>query len=446
MRKESEKERLFLDLAGKLPSITEEQKRCAFEALFSPLAVYKMRKREVKCLCCGGVAVWDKPFIESFIDVDEYDCYYCGKSMPIKHYKDTDAVYKDRGMYNIITTFRGYQVVRTFEAWRYNREDGSPTEYPINEIFQTWIDDEGNEVITGRRLSRSPYHLTWDVGSPWRIREHNYSSGGQYVLEDSFDLTGVRFYSKVRVTKRLRRNGWVKGLMKYNGAISVTSAMRWLLTVPTAEMLVKTGQWDMFLWMVRNENRQMPFLHSVRIANRNGYVVRDTQMWLDYLGMAGELEMDTHNPKVVCPENLKDAHDAVLRRISRRRRLKEAEEHRMKALKYEERYRKAKGAYFGICFGDGDVRVRVLETVAEVAEEGEAMHHCVFEREYYKTPNVLLLSARDADGNRLETVELSLRTYKVLQSRGVLNGETRYHKEIISLVESNAALFKRVVR
>ena len=190
----------------------------------------------------------------------------------------------------------------------------------------------------------------------------------------------------------------------------------------------------------------MPFLHSVRIANRNGYVVRDTQMWLDYLGMAGELEMDTHNPKVVCPENLKDAHDAVLRRISRRRRLKEAEEHRMKALKYEERYRKAKGAYFGICFGDGDVRVRVLETVAEVAEEGEAMHHCVFEREYYKTPNVLLLSARDADGNRLETVELSLRTFKVLQSRGVLNGETRYHKEIISLVESNAALFKRVVR
>ena len=129
MRKESEKERLFLDLAGKLPSITEEQKRCAFEALFSPLAVYKMRKREVKCPWCGGVAVWDKPFIESFIDVDEYDCYYCGKSMPIKHYKDTDAVYKDRGMYNIITTFRGYQVVRTFEAWRYNREDGSPTEY-----------------------------------------------------------------------------------------------------------------------------------------------------------------------------------------------------------------------------------------------------------------------------------------------------------------------------
>lgn len=61
-------------------------------------------------------------------------------------------------------------------------------------------------------------------------------------------------------------------------------------------------------------------------------------------------------------------------------------------------------------------------------------------------PNVLLLSARDADGNRLETVELSLRTFKVLQSRGVLNGETRYHKEIISLVESNAALFKRVVR
>ena len=59
-----------------------------------------------------------------------------------------------------------------------------------------------------------------------------------------------------------------------------------------------------------------------------------------------------------------------------------------------------------------------------------------------KKPNSLCLSAR-VNGERTETVELSLIDFRVLQSRGLFNGNTPYHDRIIRLVESNANLFRR---
>ena len=75
-------------------------------------------------------------------------------------------------------------------------------------------------------------------------------------------------------------------------------------------------------------------------------------------------------------------------------------------------------------------------------EEGKAMHHCVYTNEYYNQDNTLILSAR-IDGKRIETVELSLDTFKVVQSRGVCNSNTEYHDRIINLVESNAELIRQ---
>ncbi|MDE6072855.1 MAG: PcfJ domain-containing protein, partial [Muribaculaceae bacterium] len=88
------------------------------------------------------------------------------------------------------------------------------------------------------------------------------------------------------------------------------------------------------------------------------------------------------------------------------------------------------------------ISVKTLESVQEVYEEGTAMHHCVYTMKYYEKKDSLLLSAIDADGNHLETVELSLRTFKVLQSRGRFNKTTPFHDRIVSLVESNAPLFR----
>ena len=84
----------------------------------------------------------------------------------------------------------------------------------------------------------------------------------------------------------------------------------------------------------------------------------------------------------------------------------------------------------------------MLGSVNEYLEESAALHHCCFASEYYLKPNSLCLSAR-VNGERTETVELSLIDFRVMQSRGLCNSNTPYHDRIIRLVESNANLFRR---
>lgn len=132
--------------------------------------------------------------------------------------------------------------------------------------------------------------------------------------------------------------------------------------------------------------------------------------------------------------------------MERKRKVKEkrdAEEKRKEAEKWEKMYRKEKGKFFGLCFGDDDITVTVISSVAEMAEEGVMMHHCVYANGYYKKPDSLILSAKDNVGNRIETVEVSLKTFGVVQSRAVCNGISSYHNRIIELVKNNMNLIRK---
>nr|WP_250714013.1 PcfJ domain-containing protein [Bacteroides fragilis] len=102
----------------------------------------------------------------------------------------------------------------------------------------------------------------------------------------------------------------------------------------------------------------------------------------------------------------------------------------------------SKLSFFGLRFTDGFIEVRVLESVREVMEEGDALHHCVFTNNYYLKPESLILSARIGD-KRIETIEVDLKTLNVVQSRGACNQNTEYHDRIIGLVEKNTRLIKQ---
>lgn len=121
-------------------------------------------------------------------------------------------------------------------------------------------------------------------------------------------------------------------------------------------------------------------------------------------------------------------------RIIREREERDAQ--RKKAMENESLFREMKGKFFGLSFTDGLIVVSVLESVDEYYKEGNALHHCVGQSEYYLKPKSLVLSAR-IDNKRIETVELSLETFKVLQSRGLCNQDTEFHERIISLVQKN---------
>lgn len=443
MKPRNETERHFVALAAKLPPITARQRKYAYDHVLGKYAIFYRNRRDVKCMCCGRKASYPPEYVNTMIDNDEYCCPHCGESMSLKSTGDVpDSAYTDRSMFVIVTVCVGYQVVRVFDVTRYNHRGDVYADLSIGEVYDIWITDDGCEIITGRRVHRSVFALSWDFAKPIDIRQHNGSTAGSYAFEDLYDITGALIYPEIRVTPLIRRNGWAGRFVQYHSLISMADLMRALLNNPTAEMLAKTGQDDLLVYMLRRHIKTLNHLHAVRIANRHGYIVTDASMWLDMLSMAAELGLDTHNPQIVCPADLKDAHDRILARVTRRRRIKRAADELRKAAKENAAYQRAKGMYFGICLVDGDLTVSVIRSVSDILAEGTAMHHCVYDMGYYRKPGSLILSARDKDGNRIETVELSLDTYKVLQSRGVCNSCTPDHARIINLVESHADLFR----
>lgn len=54
----------------------------------------------------------------------------------------------------------------------------------------------------------------------------------------------------------------------------------------------------------------------------------------------------------------------------------------------------------------------------------------------------MILSAT-IEGKRIETIEVSLKTLKVVQSRGVCNKNTEYHEQIINLVNQNMGMIQK---
>lgn len=152
--------------------------------------------------------------------------------------------------------------------------------------------------------------------------------------------------------------------------------------------------------------------------------------------MLQQLGKDIHNPRYVCPDNLKEAHDYAQNEVRKQREREEQERKRRRAIEDESRFRELKSKFFGIAFTDGTIHIRVLESVQEHLEEGTDLHHCVFTNAYYLKPHSLILSAT-INGERMETVEVSLETMKVVQCRGLCNKNTEYHDQIIRLVKRN---------
>ena len=152
-----------------------------------------------------------------------------------------------------------------------------------------------------------------------------------------------------------------------------------------------------------------------------------------------------HNAKYVCLKNLTSEHDRYVKKKRTLLEQERRERNRKKALEKEQLFRDLKSKFFGICFTDGLIEIRVLESVDEIMQEGDIMHHCVFSNEYHLMPDSLILSAYIED-KKLETVEVSLSELRVVQSRGLCNENTEYHNRIIQLVSENMPLIQKKLR
>lgn len=431
MKPKTEYQRRVMALSEKLPAITDKQKQWAFDNCFEKNAFYN--KGEAWCLMCSNT--FPVAISSLMVDVlEEYVvCPHCGKKVRLQNSRKVK--FEDKWYYTILTTRNGFQVCRHFIVSKYLRKETNYIYHDIHEAVQNWIDEQGRETIIARPCKPLMFcHDYWDFDKPMEIRPKKGHS--------RYDIDARYIYPQRKVLPIIKRNGFSG---KFHG-VPANELFRMLLADREAEMLIKNGQTEILYhkFLYGFGEFCTPYQPAIRIAIRNKYIVRDYTLWRDYLGLLDYFSLDLHNAHYVCPDNLRQEHDKLLARKKRAEERKARERRIAEAAKWEEDYKAAKGKYFGICFQNDNIVIAVITSVAEMAEEGKEMNHCVFESEYFKNPDSLILSARNKNGKRLETIEVSTKTFSVVQSRGRYNEVTKYHDDIIELVNNNINMIKAV--
>lgn len=436
-----------LDLQKKLPPLTDAQLRWGRKQ-WRPTGFYVKRGRGGRdsffwCEECGQMDRADQSSLSVAV-LREHTCSRCGKKLDIKPWYSDNKHIETNRQFCTITTCDDMQVVRVFNIHRYNQWGWDTIEH-VQEVYTVWFDPKtGKETIVSRPYTRFYNHFRWRTLEPMKIARHNGGCSGQYVYDDLYDLDGQYIYPRTKVLPVLKRNGWTDKMTRMKASPIVL--WRRLLTDPATETLAKTGQLRVLDHALIRGDRMADstqWLPEVKVCNRHKYIIQDASMWFDLLDSLRELGLDTHSPKYICPDDLMAMHDAMQRRIDNKHIRDEIAKLNSQAKDWEGYYREKKGRYLGITFNDGNIFVHVIQSVAEMCEEGTRMHHCVYRMGYYKRPESLILSARDRGGNRLETVEVNLNTFSVVQSRGLQNHPTLAHADIIRLVEQNMNLIKR---
>jgi len=348
--------------------------------------------------------------------------------MELEVLRTRKSTFSDMEYFSIVTTCKHYQVIRFFSV-KSRYKAGQPAKYSICEVVQRWITPDGKVTTIARLRGMSQiYYDLWNEHSDMEVRKN----GGLRA----YDIAPICTYPRQRFIPELKRNG-------FNGEyhnILPYDLFKAILSDSRAETLLKAGQYTMLRYCLHRSLNIGEYWASVKICIRNGYTIPDGSMWRDYIDLLLHFGKDTNSPKYVCPSDLKAEHDRWVKKRNRQREREHTEQQRIKAIEDEKEYLKAKGIFFGLVFTDSLICVKVIESVEEMILEGKAMHHCV--GGYHRRKDSLIFSAT-INGKRIETVEVSLKTLQVVQSRGVCNSNTEYHDRIITLVENNAELIRK---
>lgn len=401
-----------------LPIITKKQIEWGYENAIEHIG-RRTDKGIITCTQCAHSWKGTGYLVDTLTDCK---CLNCQTKLTVKTTRK--RVFGENAYITIITTHKGFQVVRTIFI-KCVTKAGELPKYSYSEVMQRWISSNGKYCTFAklRQTMGTCYYDSWIFYTDLELRTEI----------DVYDriFTGL-VYPRQKLIPELKRTGCKK---EFYGQKPL-DFFRTLLVDSRAETLLKTGQTDVLKRIMDMGWKKMDnYWASIRICLRNGYKIDDAALWCDYIDLLRFFGKDLNNAKYVCPTNLHAEHDRYVHKKMKADARLELEEQ----LKKEADYKAAKEKFFGLIFSDGLISVRVLESVAEIISEGTAMHHCV--AGYHSKADSLILSAC-MDGQRLETVEVSLSKLRVIQCRGLCNQITEYHEQIIKLVENNIRMIE----
>ena len=375
-----------------LPKLTDKQIEWGYRNVIEPIG-QRTEKGIITCTHCGHS--WQGAgYLVSILT----DCHCPNCNTKLKVGTTRKRKFDSRYYMTIITAHKGYQVLRTV-MFLYSAKVGQTAKYDYSEVMQRWIDPSGKKHCTLARLRQTMgncYIDSWLFGTPLELRNEN--ANNKFYVNVYEQISTGEIYPRQKLIPELKRTGYKKGFYGQRPMNLFCT----LLSDNRAETLFKTGY--------------MSLLSEC--------------YYIDFLRFFGK---DLHNAKYVCPSDLRAEHDRYMRKKAKL----DAQQELEKQLAKEADFKAIKAKFFGLMFSDGQISVRVLESVAEIIMEGKTMKHCV--GSYHSKEDSLILSAT-VDGKKTETVEVSISQLRVIQCRGVCNKVTPYHDQIVNLVNSKMPL------
>lgn len=428
MRPRNALERRVDKLAASVKDLTPAQREWGLSHIIPHRCIYRTRSHKCTCVNCGYTWKEDTP----------KRCPHCGARLTLE--KDTrQRRFVERKYYGIVQKVREFTVIRTFLIYD-NRKLGEQPYTTFTELFQHWIGEDGSDTIRARNIAMFPYYreCPFSLCSDLSIKDDRTPYG---YRKDCYHFTPDGVYPRMKHFEILSRNGFKGDFLGFNPE----DVFCCLLTDNRFETLWKCERYDIAKYYIyKDKGRVISRWKQVLQLHRTGYVVRSLGIWLDYLDLLEYFHKDVNSPKYLFPEDLDAEHDRLM---EKKREILEREE--LERRKREEKEKLAilasKSPYFGITFGNSRIFVMVLKTLEDYKREGDLQHHCVYTNSYYGKKDSLVLSARmkDAPDKPVETVEISLKTGKILQCFGACNRFTEHHEEIKKLVNKHSYKFIR---
>lgn len=383
-------------------------------------------KNRVICMDCG------EKFSPELVKRKRATCPHCQQKLVIE--ESRKSTFEQRTYVASAQVVNDFQVIRNFEVRCYHKV-GKSTKYYINEILQHWyLNDKKREVI-------AVHHYVSFGCDRWSGNMEIRDKGTQKFWESSvrYDVYPEKYHPDSVFKPEYEKYGINHKLEGF----TFLEAVSILPYNPQAETLLKAKQYSLAsAFRFREENKIRRHWDSIKICMRNKYIVSDSWIWFDYLDLLYYFQKDRRNTHYVCPRDLNKAHDRLMDKKRAIQKREELEKKKLRTFEQEASFKALKEKFMGLSFSDGLILIKVLESVQEYVEEGDKLHHCVFTNDYFSKPDSLVLSAR-IENEPIETIEISLKDFKVLQCRGKHNQDTEYHDRIIQLVNKNIKKVKQ---
>jgi hypothetical protein len=345
----------------------------------------------------------------------------------IKKFKTYCQIAEYVGFLEVI---EGFQVVRIAHVSKTMRMNHA-ARYYFSEVLQNFINPDGKVTTMSLNVNGLSYcYDQWCFCSEMTIKDDCNRYGGFYMRQN---ISPYLIHPNMKIRPEYERNG-------YRGqccGIAPHILMKEVLQDAKAETLIKMNQLDLLNYY--HHKSSGPIYHywtSIKICFRNSYIIKDASMWFDYLELLEYFGKDVKNAHYVCPENLKDVHDKLMnkkREIDRRTALIKNQE---KIERDQKAFLKQKARFFDLLFTHENITIKPLQSIEEFMKEGDILHHCVYTNGYYRKPESLIMSARIND-KPIETIEVSLKTLDIVQSRGLMNQDSEHHDQIVQIVRKN---------